>query len=59
MDDSDLLTILNAGGESIVDALLYLVSSKGLFLHSLLLSNINIDQASKTKTSNTSRVPKR
>ena len=29
MNDSDLLAIINAGGESVVDALLYLVSSKG------------------------------
>lgn len=40
MDDSDLLAILNAGGESIVDALLYLVSSKGPNLSAPLFERI-------------------
>ncbi|KAH7127713.1 hypothetical protein EDB81DRAFT_148868 [Dactylonectria macrodidyma] len=30
MDDSDLLSLLNAGGEPIVDVLLYLIPNKGL-----------------------------
>jgi hypothetical protein len=56
MDDADLFALLNAGGEPIVDVLLYLIPHKGTFLASLHLGTADIVQVSRMTTSNTSRM---
>lgn len=57
MDDSDLFSLLNAGGEPIVDVLLYLIPNKGTSTDNPRLGvATNILQVLKPMMWNTSRM---
>lgn len=44
MADSDLFTLINSGGEPVVDALLYLIPHSGKFTHHHRVNLINVLQ---------------
>lgn len=55
MADLDLLTLVNSGGEPVVDALLYLVPHSGMSVQHLLMWTLaNVSQGLNTKMLNIS-----